>query len=139
MQLTLQKRLSRGFQLRANYTFSKAIDDSSDFVQAQQPSNPHKARAERSLSIENQRQGFTMTGPYRGVILGKWILFTRWVFRSGTPENVRVGSDVNGDGNSTDRPFNGIYELGRNTLEALGSVTVDVRWPNEFRSASESI
>jgi len=131
MQLMLQKRLSRGFQLRANYTFSKAIDDSSDFVQAQQPSNPYNARAERSLSTEDQRQRFTMTGvwelPYRGVIAGNWTLSTHWVFRSGTPENVRVGSDVNGDGNSTDRPFNGIYELGRNTLEGPGSAVVDMR------------
>ena len=72
-----------------------------------------------------------MTGvwelPYRGAMAGNWTLSTHWGLRSGAPENVRVGSDVNGDGNTTDRPFNGIYELGRNTLEGPGSAVVDVR------------
>ena len=137
MQLTLQKRFSRGFQIRANYTFSKAIDDTSDFVQAQQPSNPYNARAERALSTEDQRHRFTMTGlwelPFRGAILGNWTLSTNWIFRSGTPQNVRVGSDSNGDGNSTDRPFHGVYELGRNTLEGPGSAVVDVRLARRIR------
>jgi hypothetical protein len=35
LNITLQKRLSRSFQFRVNYTFSKAIDNASDFVQAQ--------------------------------------------------------------------------------------------------------
>ena len=131
MQLTLQKRFSHGLQLRANYTFSKAIDDTSDFVQAQQPSNPYNARAERSLSIEDQRHRFTMTGVWE--IWRQWVLSTSWVFRSGTPQNVRVGSDVNGDGNATDRPFHGVYELGRNTLEGPGSAVVDVRLARRIR------
>ena len=141
LQLTAQKRFSRGFQFRANYMFSKAIDDTSDFVQAQQPSNPYNARAERGLSTEDQRHRFTLTGvwelPYRRTateasalrwVLGDWTLSTLWVFRSGTPQNVTVGSDANLDGNSsTDRPFNGAYELGRNTYTGPESRTVDVR------------
>jgi hypothetical protein len=141
MQLSLQKRFSNGFQMRANYTLSKAIDDTSDFTQALQPSNPYNARAERALSIEHQKHRFTMTGvwelPYKRTsqsssaarwMLGDWVLSTHWVFRSGTPENATVGSDVNGDANSsTDRPFNGAYEMGRNTFSGAESEVIDVR------------
>jgi hypothetical protein len=44
-----------------------------------------------------------------------------------------VGSDVNGDGNNNDRPFNGLYELGRNTWEGPGSSTIDARISKRFR------
>ncbi len=140
LRLSLRKRFSQGFQLRANYTLSKAIDDGSDFVQAQQPSNPYNGRAERALSTEDQRHRFTLTGvwelPYRRApsgntparwIFGDWSIATLWVLRSGTPQNVTVGSDVNLDGNSNDRPFNGTYELGRNTYRGPGFRSIDVR------------
>lgn len=140
LQLTLQKRFSHGFQLRANYTFSKAIDDGSDFTQAQQPSNPYNGRAERSRSYEDQRHRFTFTGvwdlPYRRAsggnalvksVLGDWSIATLWVVRSGAPQNVTAGSDINLDGNSNDRPFNGMYELGRNTYTGAGFRSIDFR------------
>jgi hypothetical protein len=140
VQLTVQKRFSAGLSLRANYTFSKAIDDASDFTQAQQPSNPFNARSERSLSFEDQRQRFTLVGvweiPYRTAkgkhsftrsVFGDWVFSTNWLFHSGTPNNVLIGSDSNGDGNSTDRPFNGAYELGRNTFMGPDYFGIDVR------------
>lgn len=40
---------------------------------------------------------------------------------------------MNGDTNATDRPFNGVYELGRNTLEGPGSAVVDVRLAKRVR------
>ena len=55
--------------MRANYTYSKAIDKASDFVQAQQANDPYTPSAERSVSTEDQRHRFTLTGfweiPYR--------------------------------------------------------------------------
>ena len=141
-QFTVQKRFADGFQMRVNYTLSKAIDDSSDFVQAQQPSNPYNARAERSLSTEHQAHRFTLTGvwelPYKHNaarwLLGDWVLSTSWVYRSGTPQNVTVGSDVNADANSSsDRPFNGTQELGRNTYAGPESFVVDLRVAKRIR------
>ncbi len=146
-QFTVQKRFADGFQMRVNYTLSRAIDDASDFVQAQQPSNPYNAAAERSLSTEHQKHRLTVAGiwelPYRqakaknsslGWIAGDWVLSTHWVFRSGTPENVTVGSDVNLDGNSsTDRPFNGQFEFGRNTYPGAESEVIDVRISRRIR------
>ena len=123
-----------GFQVRANYTFSKAIDDASDFTQAQQPADPFDARAERALSTEDQRHRFTLAGlwriPYGGPgkgVLGGWSLSSIWTFRGGTPENVTVGADSNTDGNSNDRPFNGVYTLGRNTYITPESRTIHMR------------
>ena len=140
IQFTIQRRFAKGLSMRANYVFSKAIDDTSDFTQAQQPSNPQNARAERSLSLEDQRQRFTLVGvweiPYRSEkgkrnfarsVFGDWVLSTSWLFHSGTPQNVLIGSDANGDGNSTDRPFNGTYELGRNTFMGPDYFGVDAR------------
>lgn len=141
LELTLQKRFSRGFQMRANYVFSKTIDDASDFTQAQQPQDPYDKRAERSLSLEDRPQRFTLTGvwnlPYNPNtmrwLLGGWILSTNWAIQSGSPRNVTIGSDVNGDGQSNDRPFNGVYTLGRNTWMGPGSATVDARLSKRFR------
>ena len=141
LQLTLERRFSQGFQIRANYTWSKAIDNASDFVQAQQPNDPYDIRAERSLSLENQPQRFTMTGvwelPFRRtagnhsllrLTLGDWVASTLWTFYAGAPQNVTVGSDVNGDGNSSsDRPLIGPYALGRNTHQGPGAGTIDLR------------
>ncbi|MGH9667675.1 MAG: TonB-dependent receptor domain-containing protein, partial [Bryobacteraceae bacterium] len=141
LDLTLQKRFSHGWQLRANYTYSKAIDNASDFVQAQQSNDPYTPSAERSVSTEDQRHRFTLTGvweiPYRGAaqqnpvlraLFADWTLSTLMIFRSGVPYNVTVGSDVNGDGNSsTDRPLIGGAPLGRNTLIGPNLGDIDLR------------
>ncbi|HWB86872.1 MAG TPA: TonB-dependent receptor [Bryobacteraceae bacterium] len=143
LELSLSKRFARGFEMRVNYTFSKAIDDASDFVQAQQPSDPYDARAERSLSLEDQRRRFTLTGvwqvPYlRGgnalarKVLGDWVLAANCLITSGSPLNVTVGSDVNLDGNNNDRPFNGTYILGRNTYLGPGRAVVNLRLSRRF-------
>lgn len=140
LQMSLQKRMSAGFQVRANYTFSKAIDDASDFVQAQQPQDPYNKRAERSLSTEDQRHRFTLTGVYEfpfkrnaqhssplRTALGDWVLSTNWAIRSGTPYNATIGADANLDNNNNDRPFNGEFILGRNAYTGAGSAVIDVR------------
>ncbi|MBE3133427.1 MAG: hypothetical protein IMZ55_08125, partial [Acidobacteria bacterium] len=147
LQLTVRKRMSRGFQIRANYILSKAMADSGDFTQAEQPSNPYDRAAEWGLSTEDQRHRFTMTGvwelPYRTVkdqssviraILGDWVASTTIRYRSGTPENPGVGSDVNADGNSsTDRPIVDGKEVARNSFLGADSAAVDVRLSKRVR------
>jgi hypothetical protein len=146
LEITLQKRFSHGFQFRANYTLSKAIDNASDFVQAQQPNDPYTPSAERSVSNEDQRHRFTLTGvwqlPYHGAAGGKrllralaadWTLSSLATIHSGIPYNVVVGSDVNGDQNSsTDRPLIGGVPLGRNTYIGPGATTVNLRISREI-------
>jgi hypothetical protein len=131
LSLSLQKRFSSRFQMRANYTFSKVIDDATDFTQAQQPADPSNARAERARSTEDQPHRFTLTGV--GNLPYGWILSTNWVFVSGLPQNITVGSDSNNDGNSNDRPFVGAYTLGRNTWNGPGRAVVNLRLSKQFR------
>ncbi|MBV9085449.1 MAG: TonB-dependent receptor [Acidobacteriaceae bacterium] len=141
LELSIERRFEHGFEMRANFTWSKAIDDASDFVQAQQPNDSYDRRAERSLSDENIPERLTLTGvweiPYKRSaannsfprwMLGDWVASTRWALYAGSPQNVVVGSDVNGDGNSsTDRPFSGPYILGRNTFQGPGVENIDFR------------
>lgn len=140
LQMSLQKRFSHGFQTRINYTFSKALDDASDFTQALQPQDPYNKRAEKALSTEHQSHRFTLTGlwelPFKRSaaqssaarwVLGDWVLATNWAFRSGTPSNITVGGDTNLDGNSNDRPFNGTDILGRNMFLGPASYVIDAR------------
>ncbi len=134
LDITLQKRFSHGFQFLVNYTFSKAIDNATDFLQA--PSNRtilYTPSAERSVSDEDQRHrrhrnsriwptiqegGRPERFPIlRAVAAGLNSLSTLATVHSGIPYNVVVGSDVNGDQNSsTDRPLIGGVPVGRNTF-----------------------
>ena len=148
LQFMLQKRLADGYSLRVNYILSEAKDDGSDFTQAEQPSNPYNRRAERSYSAEHQRHRVTLTGvwdlPYgrddakdghpvvRGV-LGGWTLSSTFTYRSGTAENPVVGSDVNGDGNSSsDRPIVNGVELERNSYEGANYAGLNLRLSKRF-------
>jgi hypothetical protein len=146
LQLSLNKRLSSGFQMRVNYTWSKVMDDATDFTQGQQPADPYLARAEWARSTEDQPHRFTLAGvwnlPLRNnakvnpairAALADWILSTSWTFVSGVPQNITVGSDSNLDTNNNDRPFNGVYTLGRNTWEGPGRAVVNVRLNKTFR------
>ena len=50
---SLNRRMSDELEFSAGYTFSKTIDDASDF--GEQPQNPWNLRAERALSLQDQR------------------------------------------------------------------------------------
>jgi hypothetical protein len=141
LQVGLRKQFSHRLNLRLNYTFSKAIDDASDFTQAMAPMDPYNARIDRSLSYEDQRHRLTLAGvweiPYSGpakALLRDWSLATTWFYRSGVPGNPVTGADSNLDGNSAnDRPFNGVYLMGRNTFTDPGSFTVNLRLARRIR------
>lgn len=57
---TVNRQFTEEFEMMAGYTFSKTIDDASyDTEQAQ---NPYAVRAERALSLDDQRQRLVMSG-----------------------------------------------------------------------------
>ena len=58
--LTLNRQFTDNVQLLAGYTYSRTIDDAS--YDAEQPQNPFDLRAERALSLEDQRQRVTLSG-----------------------------------------------------------------------------
>lgn len=119
--LETTKRFGAHFSGSANYTFSKAIDEVTDFNSDFQATDQTNLNAERSLSSFDQRHKFVAygTAEYRNFSLSP-------IFRanSGRPFNLLVGSDLNGDRHSTtDRP----PFAGRNTGIGPRFWTIDFR------------
>jgi hypothetical protein len=110
----LRKRFSKRYEFLASYTWSKAIDDSTDLESPLSPQNSYNPDAERSVSLFDQRHRFVFSGVYQmGKISGgvTRALFSDWTFApmiefaSGRPFNIISGFDQNFDLTSgTDRP-----------------------------------
>ncbi len=135
------------FTLSASYTFSKTIDDASDFTE--QPQNPFDLRSERALSLSHQAQRFVLSGlfdlpfaqeegtaptspPSRGThtrrldrILGHVELAPIITIASGRPIDALTGLDSNRTHAFplSSRPFG----FGRNTLRTPAVASVDLR------------
>jgi hypothetical protein len=58
--VTLNRQFQDDLQVLAGYTFSKTLDDASS--DTEQPQNPYALRDERGLSLQDQRQRFTLSG-----------------------------------------------------------------------------
>ncbi len=112
--IQLTKRFSQNYAINANYTYSKAIDEVTDFNSDFSAQNPLDLRAERALSAFDQRHRFVFSSMLRSPVKGEGTLsrlFSEWtlspIFIAGSarPFNVVLGIDANGDGVSTrDRP-----------------------------------
>ncbi len=144
---SLTKRFSDYFSFQANYTFSKAIDDQTDFNSAFAPPFPSRLGTERSLSTFDVRSNFVVSGvfmsPFKsgaGHSFGSRafadITLSPSIFiRSGIPFTVRTGTDINGDTRSgTDR----LFYIGRNTGLGPNFQSVNMRLSKMFRFGAES-
>lgn len=60
VSFSLNRRVSKEIGFAGSYTYSKTLDDASDFVE--QPQNPYDLRAERALSRQDQRHRFVFSG-----------------------------------------------------------------------------
>lgn len=136
LQLSLNKRLSKGYSLLAAYTLSKAIDLLSIPVnfqttpgQATYPQNQNDLRAERGLAAFDVRHRFVINyivdlplfkgrGGALEKALGGWQLSGITTFQSGTPFTVLDTSDPALDGDPTDRPDLVGNPEGARTVEA---------------------
>jgi hypothetical protein len=92
--------INRKMSFNANYTFGKAMSDtdgSGTFA-----SNPYDFSSEYGRAGGDVRHRFTINGSYRG----PWGLsFSPFlILSSGTPFNITIGRDINGDLLFTDRP-----------------------------------
>jgi hypothetical protein len=120
---SLTKQYGRGLQFQANYTWSKAIDDTSDYSSLSTPFRPDLVSADRSTSDFNITHNFVANAVYatsyraQGSLLSKLladIAISPIVYaRSGVPFTLLVPALANGAGshNSEARP----YREGRNT------------------------
>lgn len=131
----IQKRFSDHFTLFGNYTYSKAIDDSTDFNSDYAPFNELDLNAERSLSDFDQRHKIVVSGvfesPWRGQFLGGWQLAPIFRYNSGHPFDILAeGTDINGDRHSTnDRPLG----VARNTGLGPNYFDTDLRLTKAFK------
>lgn len=143
--LSLNKRLSDDFELLASHTWSKAIDDASDFDE--QPQNPYDLRAERALSRQDVRHRFVVsalfdlpigpdekdrpkgqTPPPPGLIekiFGHIEAAPIFTFSAGRPVNVVTGAD---EERSRAYPYvSRPLGTGRNTFRTPRFVNLDLR------------
>jgi hypothetical protein len=139
LSLSLNRRLSNEISFSGNYTFSKAIDDASDFNE--QPENPYSLNAERALSANDQRHRFVFSGTFdlpfgdeddgkksSGVIdklFGNIEAAPILIIGSGRPINPLTGFDPNRSGAFplSTKPLG----FGRNSLATSYHVQFDLR------------
>lgn len=147
MTASLNKRYSRYTTFQINYTFSKTIDDVTDFNSAFAAYIPTRLNLERGVSAFDIRHNFVASGvfssPFKAGrdhnILARAfadITLAPIVFlRSPIPFNVRIGSDTNGDNHGVyDRPF----LAGRNTAKGENFSSVSLRLNKQFYVKRES-
>jgi hypothetical protein len=137
--LSLNRRLSNEMSFSGSYTFSKAVDDASDFNE--QPENPYLLHAERALSSNDQQHRFVFSGTFdlpfadeedgkkpSGVIakvLANIEAAPILIIGSGRPINPLTGFDANRSGAFplSSRPLG----FGRNSLATNSQVQFDLR------------
>ncbi|HYH00023.1 MAG TPA: TonB-dependent receptor [Terriglobales bacterium] len=136
LSVNLRKRFATNYEFLASYTWSHAIDDSTDLESPLQPANNLRPDLERSNSTFDQRHRFIFSSVITtGRLSGNGFvskLFSDWTFApvieigSGRPFNIIVGGDRNFDfSTGTDRPLAVGPDTPRN---ACGDVAVASRY-----------
>ncbi len=121
-------------RINAFYTLSKSTSDDDNERDAGGVlyDNPYDLRNEYGLSNLDRRHQF-VANPSFNLPFG-FELSSAIRIRSGRPFESRVGSDLNGDGNSNERPFiSPGVELRRNNFFNRPLVDVDLRAQKSFK------
>jgi hypothetical protein len=108
--LEVRKVLNRNFTVFGNYTYSKALSNTTDYNTDFGPQDPTNLAAERSLSDFDQRNKVVLAGvfnsPWQSAVLSGFQLSPIFTFNSGHPFNLLAGGEVNGDNHTTnERPI----------------------------------
>ena len=101
----LRKRFTKHYEFLASYTWSHAIDDSTDLQSTTTPQDSYFPGLDRSNSTFDQRHRFVFSGVYQsGKLSGSGFarkFFSNWTFApsiefsSGRPFNIITGNDDN--------------------------------------------
>jgi len=126
LQLSWKRRLSRGFQFEANYTWAHAIDDVQDQgLFSAQPQDNRNWKAERGNSSGDTRHNFSFSTLYElpfgagqrwlgggnGAVeklVGGWKLAALGLIRSGVATTVFIGTNPFGNGNFVNQRPNAV-------------------------------
>lgn len=135
--LEIKKRFSQHFTVMGNYTYSKAIDDGTDFNSDYAPFDQANLRAERALSTFDQRHKVVIAGvldsPWENSrIFSGFELSPIFRYNSGHPFNLLTGSDIFGNNDrhfTNDRPIG----AGRNTGLGPNYSSFDMRLTRTFK------
>lgn len=136
---TLRRRFTDNVSILSHYTYSKTIDEVTDFNSDFSAQNPLDLRADRALSSFDQRHRVVVSGVFQvpqfggdsaaGNVFKDFVLSPIFTYGSGKPFNLLLGFDANNDGRSqSDRPGS----LGRNTGKGESFVTFDLRLSRRF-------
>lgn len=146
-----KKRFSKGFQMQAGFTWSKAMDDDQNsitFTSSNVPLNPFNLKQDYSLSDFDQRTRFTMSGIWQlptGGIQSKELRRVVHGFQlsgivtladgrpysggtSGNPSPSGIQAGLLGVGGSSRVPY-----IGRNTFTGPGVANLDMRISREIK------
>jgi hypothetical protein len=113
----VKKRVSDHLSVFGNYTFSKAIDTSTDYNTDYGPQDPTNINLDRSLSEFDQRHKVVVAGvinsPWKQSVLSGFQLSPIFEAHSGHPFNLLAGGEVNGDNHTTnERPIGAPRDTG---------------------------
>ena len=129
----IRKRFSDRYTIFGNYTYSKAIDQVTDFNSDYGPNDQTNLAAERGLSTFDQRHKIVVAAvlesPWKGALSG-FQLSPIIRYNSPHPFNLLAGTNVNNDRHSTtDRPPG----AGRNTGIGPNYFDFDMRLARHFK------
>jgi hypothetical protein len=130
----IRKRFSNHSAIFGNYTYSKAIDQVTDFNSDYGPNDQTNLAAERGLSTFDQRHKIVVAAvlesPWKNRILSGFQLSPIIRYNSPHPFNLLAGTNVNNDRHSTtDRPPG----AGRNTGIGPNYFDFDMRLARHFK------
>jgi len=132
--LEIKRRFSNHFSLFGSYTYSKAIDEVTDFNSDFGPMDQTNLAGERGRSTFDQRHkvvfAAVLESPSKNRVLSGFQLAPIVRYNSQHPFNLLAGTNVNNDRHSTnDRPPG----AGRNTGIGPDYVTFDMRLSRQFK------
>jgi hypothetical protein len=141
MQISLEKRLSRGVSFGAHYTWSSFIDSASEIFN---PSGAEVAVSQDSFNRSSERARSSFDRPHRfsgnfvyelpfmrdqtgftGRILGGWQINSFFTFQSGSPFTVLQGTDPAGALNGISGLVGNAIRPNLNTNLPLGSMSIE--------------